>query len=72
MKAGVGPALTSDVLVANRRTRRLLPLREHSRSSWLISSLLRTTSESADRSRADACFAWRSMRQEANDADPAE
>jgi hypothetical protein len=29
MKAGVGPALTSDVLVANSRTRRLLPLREH-------------------------------------------
>jgi 3-hydroxy-9,10-secoandrosta-1,3,5(10)-triene-9,17-dione monooxygenase reductase component len=25
MKAGVGPALTSDVLVANSRTRRLLP-----------------------------------------------
>jgi hypothetical protein len=29
MKAGVAPALTSDVLVANRRTRRLLPPREH-------------------------------------------
>jgi hypothetical protein len=38
----VSPALTSDVLVANSTTRRLIPLREHQRSSWLISSLLRT------------------------------
>jgi hypothetical protein len=28
-EGGVGPALTSDVLVADSRTRRLLPLREH-------------------------------------------
>jgi hypothetical protein len=33
---------------------------------------LRTTSESADRSRADACFARAEQAQEANDADPAE
>jgi hypothetical protein len=40
MNAGVGPALTRDVLVANSRTQRLLPLREYLLWSWLISSLL--------------------------------
>lgn len=55
-----------------RRAVTLAPLRERQPASSLPSCPLWTTSESADRSRAMPASPWRSARQEANDADPAE